>query len=61
MWNRNKHECDPSLKCGWDFSISDVYFRELLHFIFEGGSLVYNYDLQELIIWIERLRHLKAV
>jgi len=30
------------LKCEKDFSISDVSVRELLHFVFDAGSVVYN-------------------
>jgi len=30
------------LKFEYDFSISDVSVRELLHLIFEAGSVVYN-------------------
>ena len=46
-------------KCEYDFSISDVSVRELLHFIFDAGSVVYNYNLQDRIVSIERLTHLK--
>ena len=28
--------------CEYDFSISDLYVRELIHFIFDAGSVVYN-------------------
>ena len=51
------HERDPILKCEYDFSISDVSVRELLHFIFDAGSVFYNYNLQNQIILIEILRH----
>ena len=30
------------LKCEYDFSISDVSVRELLHLIFEAGSEIFN-------------------
>ena len=35
--------------------------RELLHLIVGAGSVVYTYNLQDRIIGIERLRHLKGV
>ena len=34
--------CDPILKCEYDFSSSDVSVRELLRFIFNAGSVVFN-------------------
>jgi len=34
------------LKCEYNFSILDVYVRELLHIIFENGSVVFNWNLQ---------------
>jgi len=37
-----KYECEQNLKCEYDFSISDVSVRELLHFIFDAGSVVFN-------------------
>ena len=43
-------ECDPILKCEYDFSISDVSVRELIHFIFNAGSIVYNKNLQDRIM-----------
>jgi len=30
------------LKCEYDFSISDISVRELLHFIFDAGYVVYS-------------------
>ena len=33
---------DPILKREYDFSISDVSIQELLHFIFDAGSVVFN-------------------
>jgi len=38
-----------------------VTVRELLHLIVGAGSVVYTYNLQDRIILIERLRHLKGV
>jgi len=37
-----KYECDPILKCELDYSSSDISVRELLHFIFDAGSVVSN-------------------
>jgi len=39
----------------------NVSVRELLHLIFDAGSVVYRWSLQDRIIWIERLRRLKGV
>jgi len=63
MWNRNKHNKNAIqiLKCEYDFSISDVSVRELLHFIFDAGSVVYNYNLQDRIVSIESVSKSKSV
>jgi len=42
----------------WFFS--DVSVRDLLHFNVDAGSVVFNYNLQDRIISIKRLRHLKC-
>ena len=44
----------------WWSSILDVSVRELLRFIFNAGSVVFNYNLQYWKISIERLRHVKG-
>jgi len=41
-------------------SFGNVSVRELLHFIFEAGSVVYNWNLQDRIVSIKRLKHLKG-
>jgi len=48
------YECEPILKCEYDFNISGVSIRELLHFTFDTGSVVYSLS-------IEILRHLNVV
>ena len=67
--HENRHELQHSwfhwrLDSHWDTfwwsSISDVSVRELLHFIFDAGWVVFNLNLQDRIISIERLRHLKG-
>jgi len=36
------------------------FYRKLLHLIVDAGTVVFNYNLQDRSIWIERLRHLKV-
>ena len=48
------YECEPILKCEYDFNISGVSIREVLHFTFGTGSVVYSLS-------IEILRHLNVV
>jgi len=44
MWNKKQiqYECDPILKCEDDFSISEIFVQELLHFICNAFSAVFN-------------------
>ena len=37
-----KYECELILKCELDFRISDVSVGELLHVVFDAGSVVFN-------------------
>ena len=42
--NQSEHEYNLILKCELDFKISGVSIRELLHLIFDTGSVVFNYN-----------------
>jgi len=40
--NQSGYECDLILDSELDFKRSDVSFRDLLHFIFDAYSVVFN-------------------
>jgi len=49
-----------NLQCELDFKFSDVTVRELLHFIFDAGSVVFNWNLQEQNTLIDSFRQIKG-